>query len=92
MEPVSGAPPLFEDGFWARGDQDNGHSTHCCSALHLQLNDRGAAFVTDEAGRPDGGRCRSAEARFLVLMLKFAARGLFSRKTLTSTPQSPDVW
>lgn len=36
MEPVSGAPPpLFEDGFWARGDQDNGHSTHCCCALHL---------------------------------------------------------
>lgn len=44
MEPL----PLFEDGFWARGDQDNGHSRHCCSALHPQLNGRGAAFLTDE--------------------------------------------
>lgn len=43
-QPVRWGPPLFEAGFWARGDQHNGHCAHCWSVLRLQLNNHTVCF------------------------------------------------
>lgn len=69
-EPVSGGASLWRWLLGQRGDQDNGPRTRCCSALHLQLNDHSAVFITGETGWCGGGRCGTMRARCFILMLK----------------------
>lgn len=51
--------PFFEAAVWARGDQHNGHSVHCCALL--QLNGHSPMFITDEKVEQKGGCCHTKE-------------------------------